>query len=66
MEQFCYQFFKDYLEKTNEVITIKELTEIYKIKNRRVYELMGILEGFSFVQKLKKVGHYMWMGTKSK
>lgn len=66
MENFCYQFYKDYSEKTHEIMTIKELTETYKIKNRRVYELMGILEGFSFVHKMKKVGHYVWMGVKSK
>lgn len=63
MDNFCLQFYKDYSLKTNEIITIKDITETYKIKNRRVYELMSILQGLSFVYKMKKVGHYMWTGT---
>lgn len=47
-------------------MTIKELTKNYNIKNRRVYELLGILEGFSFVYKMKKVSQYMWIGGESK
>jgi hypothetical protein len=35
------------------------------VKNRRVYDLLGILDGFAFVEKLKKKGRYTWVGTKN-
>ena len=41
------------------------MTKNYGVKNRRVYDLLGILEGFSFICKLKKKGTYMWMGLQS-
>lgn len=33
------------------------------MKHRRVYDLLGILEGFSFLCKIKKKGTYLWTGV---
>ena len=41
------------------------MTKKYSVKNRRVYDLLGIFEGFSFICKLKGKGTYMWMGLKN-
>jgi hypothetical protein len=41
------------------------MTKKYRVKNRRVYDLLGIFEGFSFVCKTKGKGTYMWMGLKN-
>ena len=43
-------------------MTVHQLTKTYGVKNRRVYDLLGILEGFSLVWKQKKKGTYMWTG----
>ena len=62
MDNFCYEFSRDYFHKENLTLTIKDLSKKYFIKNRRVYDLLGILEGFQFVNKLKQKGTYIWIG----
>ena len=66
MEQFCFKFWSDYFDKVNELVSVEEMKNKYSVKNRRVYDLLGILDGLSLVQKLKRKGKYMWMGLNNR
>lgn len=61
MEHLCLLFLERIAPKNHGNFEAKELLDDSGIKKRRIYDLMNILEGCGFVQRISK-GTYDWRG----
>ena len=61
MSDLCASFLEKYNEKEKSQFLAKNLMEEFNVKQRRIYDLMNIMEGLGCVKKISK-GKYQWEG----
>lgn len=61
MEHLCLLFLERIAPRQEGNFQAKDLIDETPIKKRRIYDLMNILEGCGFVQRISK-GTYYWKG----
>ena len=61
MEQLCRSFLQRFEDKSDCEFEARELVELTGVKQRRIYDLMNILEGCDLLQRVAK-GKYLWFG----
>jgi hypothetical protein len=61
MQQLCHIFLERVASRGPTRFDTKDLVDTAEIKQRRIYDLMNILEGCNYVRRISK-GTYDWFG----
>lgn len=62
MSKLCDAFIQMWTKRTDFIFESKALVDEFGVKQRRIYDLMNIMEGCGCLKKLSK-GKYQWVGV---